>query len=90
VGVLSAQFDYAEIGKRFNKVRPDWNLFCAVEQEFLPSYPVGNTPFFPAQRLGHEFGLENLWLKNDGQNPSASLKDRASYLLVAEGSLTPT
>jgi threonine synthase len=84
VGVLSAQFDYAEIGKSFSKAKPDWNLFCAVEQEFLPPYPVGNTPFFPAKSLGHEFGLENLWLKNDGQNPSASLKDRASCLVVAE------
>jgi threonine synthase len=84
LGVLSAQFDYAAIRKRFRKQRPDWSLFCAVEQKHYPPYAVGNTPFFPAAALGKAFGFDNLWVKNDGLNPSASLKDRASFLVVAE------
>ena len=84
VGVLLARFDYGAIKKRFKRQRPDWTLFSAVEPKYFPPYPVGNTPFFPAAALGKEFGLENLWLKNDGLNPSASLKDRASFLVVAE------
>jgi threonine synthase len=31
-----------------------------------------------------ELGLDGLWVKNDGLNPSGSLKDRASFLVVAE------
>ena len=84
LGVLSAQFDYAAIRKRFRKQQPDWTLFCAVEQKHYPPYAAGNTPFFPAAALGKAFGFDNLWLKNDGLNPSASLKDRASFLVVAE------
>lgn len=84
VGVLSAQFDYAAIRKRFKKLKPDWNLFSAVEERHYPPYPVGNTPYFKAAALGKAFGFENVWLKNDGLNPSASLKDRASFLVVAE------
>ena len=84
VGVLSAQFDYAAIRKRFRKLNPDWSLFSAVEDKYYPPYPVGHTPFFPAAALGKAFGFENVWLKNDGLNPSASLKDRASFLVVAE------
>jgi threonine synthase len=84
IGVLSAQFDYAAIKKRFNKTAPDWSLFSAVEERYYPPYPVGNTPFFKPAALGNECDFENVWIKNDGQNPSGSLKDRASFLVVAE------
>lgn len=83
-GVLEAVFDYEAIGKRFDKRNPDWSLFSAVAPKHYPSYPVGNTPFFKADRLGEKLGLNNLWIKNDGLNPSGSLKDRASFLVVAE------
>jgi threonine synthase len=84
VGVLTAEFDYAAIKKRFRKSAPDWNLFSAVEEKYFPPYPLGNTPLSPAVALGKAFGFENVWLKNDGLNPSGSLKDRASFLVVAE------
>jgi len=84
VGVLEAVFDGAVIGRAFDRSRPDFGLFCAVEPEFHPPFPVGNTPLFRAERLGEELGLGSLWVKNDGQNPSGSLKDRASFLMVAE------
>ncbi|MGO9476861.1 MAG: threonine synthase [Limisphaerales bacterium] len=84
VGVLSARFDYGAIRKKFNRQKPDWNLFSAVEEKFFPPFPVGNTPFFQSAALGAELGFADVWLKNDGLNPSASLKDRASFLVVAE------
>jgi threonine synthase len=39
---------------------------------------IGNTPLYPAARLGQSIGLRNLFLKDDTLNPSASSKDRAS------------
>ncbi len=84
LGVLSVRFDYAAIKRRFRKRSPDWSLFSAVEPKYYPPYPFGNTPFFPVAALGKALGFDNLWLKNDGLNPSASLKDRASFLVVAE------
>jgi threonine synthase len=83
-GVLEAVFDYAAIAKRFDPARPDWSLFCAVEERYHPPYPAGGTPLHPAPRLGGELGFKNLLVKNDGLNPSGSLKDRASFLVVAE------
>src|SRR5690242_9508361 len=80
LGVLEARFDYSAIRKRFIRTKPDWNLFSAVEEKFYPPIPVGNTPFHKVDSLGRELGFDNLWLKNDGLNPSASLKDRASFL----------
>jgi threonine synthase len=84
VGVLEAIYDYEAIGRTFDRSNPDWNLFCAVEKEFHPPILVGNTPLGRVDRLGAELGVDSLWVKNDGLNPSGSLKDRASFLVVAE------
>jgi threonine synthase len=83
-GVLEVVFDYDYIKRKFGKSNPDWNLFSAVELEYFPKYPVGNTPFFKVDNYGKELGFENIRIKNDGLNPSGSLKDRASFLIVAE------
>jgi threonine synthase len=84
VGVLTVEFDFAAIRRQFRKTKPDWNLFSAVESRFYPPYAMGMTPFFQSAALGNEFGFRNVWIKNDGLNPSGSLKDRASFLVVAE------
>jgi len=84
LGVLTAEFDHAAIRRQFERRTPDWNLFSAVEPRFFPPYPVGNTPFFRSPALGTALGFADVWIKNDGQNPSGSLKDRASFLVVAE------
>lgn len=83
-GVLEAVFDVDAIRPKFDRARPDWNLLCAVEPEFFPPLIVGRTPLVSARRLGEELGVPKLHLKNDGQNPSGSLKDRASFLVTAE------
>ena len=49
-----------------------------------PPLRVGWSPLYPAPRLAAELGLKTLWLKDDGQNPTASLKDRASALAVVK------
>lgn len=46
-------------------------------------YGVGGTPLVDAPRLAAEFGVGRLWVKDEGRNPTASLKDRASALVVA-------
>lgn len=83
-GVLEAVFDVDAIRPKFDRARPDWNLLCAVEPEFFPPLIVGRTPLVSARRLGETLGVPKLHLKNDGQNPSGSLKDRASFLVTAE------
>jgi threonine synthase len=82
-GVLEAIFYYAAISTRW-KEKPDPMLFSPLDAEFYPSLPVGNTPLFKVDRLGKELGISNLYIKNDGLNPSGSYKDRASQLMVAE------
>ncbi|HSB91272.1 MAG TPA: pyridoxal-phosphate dependent enzyme, partial [Anaerolineales bacterium] len=48
-----------------------------------PLKAVGWTPSFRSSRLAADLGLDRLWLKDDGRNPTASFKDRASAVVVA-------
>jgi len=50
--------------------------------ENTPLRAVGWTPVFKPSRLADSLGLKNLWLKDDGRNPTASFKDRASAVTV--------
>jgi threonine synthase len=49
-----------------------------------PLFSVGWTPLYPAPRLAAELGLREVWVKDDGRNPSASFKDRASAIAVVK------
>lgn len=45
-------------------------------------WSVGWTPLLSPQRLAVRLGLHRLYLKDDGRNPTASFKDRASAVVV--------
>ena len=45
---------------------------------------MGNSPLYEEPRLAEMLGLKRLYVKDDGQNPTASLKDRASAMAVAK------
>ncbi len=49
----------------------------------VPPLAVGGTPFYDAPRLAQHLGLAQVWIKDDGRNPTGSLKDRASALVTA-------
>lgn len=83
-GVLRAEFDYLYIKKKFNKQKGNFELFSAVEERCFPLYPVGNTPLIESKVLSNLLGVKNVYIKFEGLNPSGSLKDRASFLMVAE------
>jgi threonine synthase len=70
-----------------NPDRSVWRYLPLLPVKNVPSQPgplrsLGNTPFFHATRLGESLGLSQLWLKDDGQLPTGSFKDRASSLIV--------
>jgi threonine synthase len=51
--------------------------------EATPLHAAGGTPVFRLPRLAETLGLQNLWLKDESRNPTASFKDRASAIVVA-------
>lgn len=51
--------------------------------QHTPLHAAGWTPVYQPERLSNQLGLKHLWVKDEGRNPTASFKDRASAVLVA-------
>jgi len=58
------------------------DLLAEHEELFPLSLGEGGTPLLHARRLGEELGLERLFLKFEGTNPTGSFKDRGMVLAV--------
>ena len=71
------------VGKPLERAIQRWWPLLPVRPDSLPPLPVGDTPLLRADRLAGMLGLHSLYIKDDGRNPSASLKDRASAIAVA-------
>jgi threonine synthase len=92
-GVLELVLNYDYIKTQINreKFAEKKELSMWRYMEFLPieegSKPgplrVGWSPLYKAPALGEIFGLKNLYIKDDGLNPTSSLKDRASAIAAA-------
>lgn len=50
--------------------------------EETPLHMVGWTPLYSPKLLASKLGLKNLWIKDEGRNPTASFKDRASAIVL--------
>ena len=93
-GLLDVLYDYEKIKSQVNpadisksrdfSIWRYWDLLPIVDRSVVPQLRVGWTPLYNAKRLGKELGLRKLWLKDDGLNPTGSLKDRASAVVVAK------
>jgi threonine synthase len=44
----------------------------------------GDTPLLPAQRLGEQLGLEHMYVKEEGRNPTGSFKARGLAVAVSK------
>jgi len=53
-------------------------------EENIPSLRVGWTPLYESRALASRYGVKAVYVKDDGRNPTASLKDRASAVGVAK------
>jgi threonine synthase len=89
--VLDIRYDYAAIAKGLSPenqaLRPQgmWRypeLLPVSPAVPRPPQPVGWTPLIDAPRLAAWCGVSRLRLKDEGRNPSASFKDRASAVAV--------
>ncbi len=99
-GIVDVVYDYQKIGRRLspagladNPARSIWRylpllpLAEAATTELVQGTvldSVGWTPLYPAPRLAGGLGLEHLWVKDDGRQPTASFKDRASAIAVCK------
>ncbi|MBQ3405266.1 MAG: pyridoxal-phosphate dependent enzyme, partial [Oscillospiraceae bacterium] len=93
-GIMDIVFDYDYIRKSATKEffaaldeRSMWRYraFLPVEEDTpTPPLRVGWSPLYSAPRMAELCGIGEMWVKDDGFNPTASLKDRASSIAVAK------
>jgi threonine synthase len=94
-GNLDVILDYDRINKQ-GKLKEITTSQDTSLWRYLPLLPVGDpgflgtslriaggTPILTPIKLGEELGIKKLWIKDEGRNPSASFKDRASAIVVA-------
>jgi len=94
-GNLDVVLDYDSIKSKYKPEdllsRTDSSLWrflpllpvSAPPGEATPLHVAGGTPVFKLTSLAEKTGLQNLWLKDESKNPTASFKDRASAIVVA-------
>jgi threonine synthase len=83
-GPLEVAYDYdaikAKVSRESIRDGPHtiwrYDALLPVGRERAVDIGAGFTPLLRADRLAREFGLDNVWLKNDAVNPSYSFKDR--------------
>lgn len=93
-GILDIKYDYNKIKAQLTKEkladRKERSIWRYME--FLPvtgeskvnKLRVGCSPLYKVDRLADELGIKALYVKDDGINPTASLKDRASAMAVVK------
>lgn len=82
----SRQFPYNSGVWRFRELLP------ALEDEYIVSRPEGNTNLYGAgagepggfRRIGEYAGLDTLYVKHEGENPTGSFKDRGMTVGVSQ------
>jgi threonine synthase len=90
-GPLIVDYDLPKIAASWSK--DDLRSASASMWRYHPVLPVelseavtmgeGFTPLLPLPQLGASLGIPDLWLKDDGQNPTASFKARGMSAAVS-------
>ncbi|GLC28770.1 threonine synthase [Clostridium omnivorum] len=94
IGTLDVVYDNAFIERTLtknylinNNRRDIWRYMPILPLEGergISPLQVGWTPLYKAERLEKLLGVRNIYIKDDGRNPTASFKDRASAIGVAK------
>ena len=94
-GILDVRYDYDLVAERLSResLAKDPNptmwryrsLMPVSDTSDIPPLTVGGTPTYDAPRLAADLGIRRVWVKDEGRQPTASLKDRASAMAVVKG-----
>lgn len=93
LGTVDVIYDYETLKLQLDRTRiaPCNDLSLWRYRDLLPVAPdttvppiqVGWTPLYDTPRLAVDLGVRSALVKDDGRNPTGSLKDRASTVVVA-------
>ncbi len=91
-GILDVLYDYKTMKLFLNRESLScdkelsmfrYKLLLPIDQKHIKDMlKIGWTPLYQIHRLHKEINIKTLYIKDDGLNPSGSLKDRASAIAV--------
>ena len=91
-GILDVEYDYAALKKvltlDYFKNNHNYSMWryapiMGIKEDHIDEMlRIGWTPLIKSHNLASELGLKELYIKDDGLNPSGSSKDRASGVAV--------
>ncbi len=88
LGTLEVVIEKKPVNKTFDITnRGIWafsELLPIEKTHFEVPLFIGNTPLYERKHLADKFEMSDLWIKDDGRNPTASYKDRASAIAIAK------
>ena len=58
-------------------------LISDIDSKFIISRPEGNTNLYRASKVEEYVGIEDIWLKHEGENPTGSFKDRGMSCAIS-------
>jgi threonine synthase len=91
--ILEIKFDFKELAETLKT--SDWKTKPLSVWRYRPFMPIhettklvtlseGGTGLHRSEHLGAELGLKNLYVKNEGENPTGSFKDRGMTVGVTK------
>ena len=93
-GILDAVYDYEYIKTKLTREvlaeRSDPTMWryrelLPIEESTVPQgLKVGGSPLYKADGIAADLGIKALYIKDDGLEPTSSLKDRASAMAVTK------
>lgn len=92
-GTLEVNYDYKLIKKRLDydvlESNTSYNMWRYIDllpiddHDDIPPVQLGWTPLYKADELAERLGISQLFIKDEGRNPTGSIKDRGSAVAVA-------
>lgn len=90
---LGVRYDYTYIRARLNRYSLKTSPIKALK--YLDFYPIlnldlvvsldeGGTPLYRCHRLAEELGIKQLYIKNEGMNPTGVFKDRGTLVEITK------
>lgn len=93
-GILDVVYDYDYIKTKVTRESLEqcadptmwrYRALLPIREDTVPQgLRVGGSPMYKADNLAADLGVRALYIKDDGINPTASLKDRASAMAVTK------
>ena len=93
-GILDVAYDYEQVARALskeslasNRDHTMWRYRAMLpisDDASVPPLTVGGTPMYDAPVLASALGIGRVWVKDEGRQPTASLKDRASAMAIVK------